>query len=217
MTRIRHIRRLAGVLAGLAGAVLAFAVAAPAALASQLRPDPPWWLKHWPLPVHLPPGSPGLVKHPPLPAGHASGPAPVYHVPAHTAVTGGTPGWQIAVIAAGAALAVATVLVLLDRAGRAPEDPLRRPPDRGTCPGHPDNLPAGRPGAARGPAGGAGRAASTHPGEPLIDSGLLFPGRPADPDRGGGRCGLPAEVWCRFMVLAGACTRVTVTGRAMPA
>src|SRR5215831_1260873 len=123
MTRIRHIRRLAGVLAGLAGAVLAFAAAVPAALASQLRPDPPWWLKRWALPVHLPPGSRGLVKHPPLPAGHASGPAPVYQVPAHTAVTGGTPGWQIAVIAAGAALAVATVLVLLDRAGRVPEDP----------------------------------------------------------------------------------------------
>src|SRR5215472_16999246 len=123
MNRIRHIRRLAGVLAGLAGAVLAVSAAAPAALASRLRPDPPWWLKRWALPVHLPPGSPGLVKHPPLPAGHASGPAQVYQVPAHTAMTGGTPGWQIAVIAAGAALAVATVLVLLDRAGRAPEDP----------------------------------------------------------------------------------------------
>ena len=120
MSRIRHIRRLAGVLAGLAGAVLAFAVAAPAALASQLRPDPPWWLRHWALPGQLPPGPPGLVKHPPLPAGHVTGPVPVYPVPAHTAGTGGTP-WQIAVIAAGVALAVATVLVLLDRAARAPQ------------------------------------------------------------------------------------------------
>ena len=50
-----------------------------------------------------------------------------------------------------------------------------------------------------------------------MDSGLLFPGCPADPDRSGGRCGLPAKVRCRFMVLAGACTRMTVTSRAMPA
>ena len=122
MSRIRHIRRLAIVLAGLAGAVLAFGAAAPAALASQLRPDPPWWLTHQALPVHLPPGSPGWFKHPPLPPGQVAGPVPVYQVPAHTAVTGGMPGWQIALIAAAAAVAVATVLVLLDRAGRAPED-----------------------------------------------------------------------------------------------
>ena len=121
MSRIRHIRRLAGVLAGLAGALLAFAVAAPAALASQLRPDPPWWLRHWALPAHPRAGPPGLVRHPPLPPGQVTGPVPVYPVPAHTAGTSGTP-WQIAVIAAGAALAVATVLVLLDRAARAPQD-----------------------------------------------------------------------------------------------
>ena len=118
----QHIRRLAGVLAGLAGAVLAFAAAAPAALASQLRPDPPGWLRRWALPVHLPPGPSGLFKHPPLPPGQVAGPVPVYQVPAHTAVTGGMPGWQIALIAAGAALAAATVLVLPDRAGRMPED-----------------------------------------------------------------------------------------------
>ena len=46
-----------------------------------------------------------------------------------------------------------------------------------------------------------------------MDSGLMFPRCPAHPDRGGGRCGLPAEVRCRCMVLADACTRVTVTGR----
>src|SRR5215831_11902093 len=96
MNRTRHIRRLAGVLAGLAGAVLAVAAAAPAALASQLRPDPPWWLRHWALPVHTPPWPPGLVKHPPLLPGQVAGPVPVYQVPAHTAVIGGLPGWQIA-------------------------------------------------------------------------------------------------------------------------
>jgi hypothetical protein len=152
MNRIRHIRRLAGVLAALAGAVLAVAAAAPAALASQLRPDPPWWLRHWALPVHLPPGPPGLVKHPPLPPGQVAGPVPVYQVP-HAAVTRGLPGWQIAVIAAGAALAVATVLVLLDRAGRAPRDahggrlseapdPVTRAISRPASPGRPRARPA---------------------------------------------------------------------------
>ena len=122
MNRIRRIRRLAAVLAGLASAVLAFAAAAPAALASQLRPDPPGWLQHWALPVHLPPGPSGLFEHPPLPPGQVAGPVPVSQVPAHTAVTGGMAGWQIALIAAGAALAAATILVLPDRAGRVPED-----------------------------------------------------------------------------------------------
>ena len=126
MNRIRHIRRLAGVLAGLAGAVLACATAAPAALASQLRSDPPWWLRHWAVPVQLPPGPPGFFNHPPLPPRHAGGPVPVYQVPARTDVTGATP-WQIAVIAAVAALAVAAVLVLLDRAGRGPHDGHRGP------------------------------------------------------------------------------------------
>jgi hypothetical protein len=63
MSRIRHIRCLAVVLAGLAGALLTFAAAAPAAVAWQLRPDPPWWLRHWALPVQLPPGPLGLFKH----------------------------------------------------------------------------------------------------------------------------------------------------------
>jgi len=155
MSRIQYIRRLACVLAGLAGAVLAFVAAAPAALASQLRPDPPWWLRHWALPVHLPPRPPGLVKHPPLPPGQVAGPVPGYQVPARAAVTGGLPGWQIALIAAAAALAVATVMVLLDRAGRAPQHaPGGRPG------GAPRVTPAisgpvgpGRPRARRAPAG----------------------------------------------------------------
>jgi hypothetical protein len=37
-------------------------------------------------------------------------------VPVHAVVTGGMPGWQITLIAAGAALLAATVAVLLDRA-----------------------------------------------------------------------------------------------------
>ena len=110
MNPIRHIRRLAGVLAGLAAALLAFAAAAPAALASG-----------GPMPV-----PPGRDKHPPLPPGHVGGPVlgpnragypPISHV--HAVVTGGMPGWQITLIAIGAALLAATVAVLLDRARAA--------------------------------------------------------------------------------------------------
>jgi hypothetical protein len=87
MNPIRHIRRVAGVLAALAGALLAFAAAAPAAFASGQPPLPPGWNKHPPLPVHF-----------------------------HTVVVGGMPGWQITMIAVGAALLAATVIVLADRA-----------------------------------------------------------------------------------------------------
>jgi hypothetical protein len=55
MNPIRAVRRSAGILAWLASVLLASADAAPAALASPLRPDPPWWLTHRALPVHLPP------------------------------------------------------------------------------------------------------------------------------------------------------------------
>jgi hypothetical protein len=92
MNRIRHIRRLAGLLAG---ALLAAVWAAPAALA---RPVPPAGLDRYP---------------PPLPPEHTV--APVYN-PAQTAATGGMPGWAIILIAVGAALLTATAAVLADRA-----------------------------------------------------------------------------------------------------
>jgi hypothetical protein len=101
MNRIRHIRRLA---AALAGALLAFAGAAPAALARSAPPRPPG------RPV-LPPG---WNKHPPLPPRHWTGTG--YLAPAHTAVIGGMPGWQIALIAVGAALLAATAAVAVYRA-----------------------------------------------------------------------------------------------------
>src|SRR5262249_57797612 len=50
----------------------------------------------------------GGNKHPPLPPRH------MHHV--YTVVVGGMPGWQIAVIAAGAALLAATAAVVVYRA-----------------------------------------------------------------------------------------------------
>jgi hypothetical protein len=87
MNRFHTIRRLAVITTGLMGALLAFcAGAGPAAFASVLGGDP-----------H---GRPGLVSPRPEPAGWNK------HLPthAHALVTGGMPGWQIALIAAGAAL-----------------------------------------------------------------------------------------------------------------
>ena len=49
-----------------------------------------------------------------MPDGPAQ-PAPTVH----TVVVGGTPGWQIALIAIGAALVAATAAVLMDRARSA--------------------------------------------------------------------------------------------------
>jgi hypothetical protein len=94
MNRIHHIRRLVAALAGLAVALAAAVAGGPAAFAMV---DPP------------PPG--------PLSRFEPVGPA----VPAHThaAVTGGMAGWQIALIAVGAALLGAVVAVLLDRARAA--------------------------------------------------------------------------------------------------
>ena len=95
MNPIRRIRRIAGALAGLACAWIGLAVAAPAAFA-----------------MPLPPGG----------SGGATTPAPP--VQAHTVVVGGMTGWQIALIAVGAALVAATVAVLLDRARTARLKPL---------------------------------------------------------------------------------------------
>jgi membrane protein implicated in regulation of membrane protease activity len=82
----RPLRRVAGTLAALAAALLAAAVAAPAAFA---------------LPV--PPGGGGDGTVAPSP-------------PVQVVVVGGMPGWQIALIAIGAAILAATGAVFLDRA-----------------------------------------------------------------------------------------------------
>ena len=91
------IRRLAATLAGLGGALLAFAAIAPAALA-QSFPSPP-------------PGQVAVLGPP-----RAGAPTTSY---VRTVVIGGMPGWQIALIAAAAALFAVTVAVLADRAWAA--------------------------------------------------------------------------------------------------
>ena len=74
MNPIRHIRRFAGALAGLAGALLAFAAAAPAALATgQPPPLPPIREKHPPLHAFLPPSG-SQSGSPPTPSSSAGCP-----------------------------------------------------------------------------------------------------------------------------------------------
>jgi hypothetical protein len=87
MKLIQCIRRLAAVLAGLGGAALASIIVAPAAFAVR---EPP-------------PGGGG---------GAPASPAPPDTV---AVVAGGMPGWQIALIAVGAALLAAVLAVLLHR------------------------------------------------------------------------------------------------------
>ncbi len=88
---MNHIRRIAAALTALTAALLATAAAAPAAFAMQVPP----------------PGELGSN-----PVGHA----PIAPAHTQTIVIGGMPGWQIALIAVGAALLAGTVAVLLDRA-----------------------------------------------------------------------------------------------------
>lgn len=87
MNRI-HIRRLIGVLTGLAAALAAAVAGAPAAFAQRVPP----------------PGQ--LSKY-----------EPVAHP--YNGATGGMTGWQIALIAVGAAIVGAVVAVLLERARTA--------------------------------------------------------------------------------------------------
>jgi hypothetical protein len=105
MNHIRNVRRVAGALAGLACAWLALAMAAPAAFAvTHPNPGPAGFVT---------PGAPGypLPRPQPLP------------VQVHTVVVGGMPGWQITLIAMGAALFAAAVAVLADRTWAARHKP----------------------------------------------------------------------------------------------
>ena len=105
MNRIR-IRRLAGVVTGLAAALAAVVMGAPAAFAEQ-----------WPhpLPVVAPhPGPAGFsVPYPPSNQNLARLEGVTQHF---NGVTGGMTGWQIALIAVGAAIVGALLALLVERA-----------------------------------------------------------------------------------------------------
>ena len=87
MNTIRRIHRLVGLLAATAGSLLVLAVASPA-MATTTR-----------VPHYGPSAPPAQV------------PAPL-----HTVTAGGMPGWQITLIAAGAAVLAAILAVAADRA-----------------------------------------------------------------------------------------------------
>jgi hypothetical protein len=110
MNGIRHIRRIAGVLAGLACAVLGLA---PAAFATPHPIPPPGGAAGYNTPAPLAPGPQQPYPGANLPPARV--PTQI-HAVTHTVVIGGMPGWQIALIAIGAALLAATVAVLADRA-----------------------------------------------------------------------------------------------------
>ena len=102
MNRIHRLRRVAATLAGLALAWLGLAMAAPAAFARIIPP----------------PGGMGSV-----PASAGLGTVPPSVTVTRTVVMGGMPGWQIALIAAGAALLAAALAILADRALAAHRKP----------------------------------------------------------------------------------------------
>ena len=95
-----RLRRLAAVVAAVTCALVAVGAAAPAALAGVI-----------PQPGPLSRFEPTMV----VPAQHHT-PVPVH---SHAALTVGMPGWQITLIAVGAAILAAAVAVLLDRARSA--------------------------------------------------------------------------------------------------
>jgi hypothetical protein len=90
VNRTRHIRHSAGILAGLASALLVSITTAPATFATTS----------------------------PRPAGPAV-PAPEKPARVHAALAGGMPAWQITLIAVGAAVLAAAIAVLLTRAQAA--------------------------------------------------------------------------------------------------
>lgn len=96
MNHIQYVRRFAAVLAAMTCALLASAALAAPSFA--------------------------MVPHPGAPLDTYPAPAPVRM---QTIVAGGMPGWQITLIAVGAALLAATAAVLLDRARTAHQNTAR--------------------------------------------------------------------------------------------
>ena len=163
MNPVRQIRRIAGVLAG-ACALLAVAAASPA-LAARI-PDPAPWV-----------GVPEPYRGPTFPRPRSR---PDPRRDPHRR-GGGMPGWQITLIAVGAALLAAVMAVLADRARAA------RRPDRHGRLSHarrPDGT-ARRPGP--GCRSGGSQTSRSKRTWPRWKAGSL-PGHPAD--------GTPARAWC---------------------
>ena len=142
MNRCHALGRLAVIVAGLAGAVVAFA-AEPAVSAAVARASPRRArLLSW----ADPPLPPGWNKHPPLPH-----PAQVHH-----ALAGGMPGWQLTLMAVTIVLLVATVVAIAypgpgrkpadERTRRLSDDPVRR---RADPRGQPAALAQSAPGPSR--------------------------------------------------------------------
>jgi hypothetical protein len=129
MNRGHALGYLAVILAGPAGAVLTFAAAVPAALASTSprRARLLWWAD--------PPLPPGWNKHPQLPD-----PARV-----HAALAGGIPGWQLTLMAVTIVLFTATLVAIANPGpGRTPtqERRHRRNDDRIPRRADPQEQPA---------------------------------------------------------------------------
>jgi hypothetical protein len=99
MNPIRAICRSAAILTGLAATLVSAVAVAPAALATVNPPGPGAHPRH---PIPFPP--------------HAQ-----------AAVTGGTPGWQIALIALAAAVLATSVAVLINRARAVRRHPTTTP------------------------------------------------------------------------------------------
>jgi len=104
---MNRIRRLASVVTGLAASLAAAVLGAPAAFAAQ-----------WPHPLpavtaHQAPGDP-TQQYPYPPGGPLSRFGPAAHH--FNGVTGGMTGWQIALIALGAAIVGAGLALLVQRA-----------------------------------------------------------------------------------------------------
>ena len=100
MNIIRRIRHSAAFLAGLAAALACYATATPAAFLAGLPPP-------------APPPPPFAMRVPPPGVGDLGTQSGL--IPVRTLTVGGMPGWQITLIAIGAALLAATLAVLLDR------------------------------------------------------------------------------------------------------
>jgi hypothetical protein len=103
---MNRIRRLASVLTGLAAALAAVVMGAPAAFAQQYPHPPPGGTAH-----QAPAGLAQQYPYPP--PGELSRFEPVTHH--FNGVTGAMTGWQIALIAVGAAIVGAALAMLVER------------------------------------------------------------------------------------------------------